>query len=88
MQLETVKRIDMAKLTKSRRKALFRAALALTGLSAEQWAVANGVTGSAVSLNLNGLRSGSPLSEQIDAFIAEHVGAHNIAATQRAVAAQ
>lgn len=64
----------MPKHTKTSRKALFRAALALNEITAAEWAHRNGVTGGAVSMNLSGYRSSDELTAKIDAFIEQHMG--------------
>lgn len=62
----------MPKHTKVSRKALFRAVLALNETSAQQWAASQGVTPSAVSLNLDGYRSGDDITAMIDGYIDAH----------------
>ena len=55
------------------RKARFRAALALAGLTAEQWAEQNDVTPSHLSHVLTGKRESRSLTDKIDAFTKEHL---------------
>lgn len=59
--------------TEPDRKARFRAALALTGLTAEQWATDNGVTPSHLSQVLAGKRESRVLVEKVDEFSRKHV---------------
>jgi hypothetical protein len=59
---------------KTGRKALFRAALALAGTTAERWAEGEGVTSGHLSHVLAGKRESATLTEKIDAFIAKHMG--------------
>jgi gp16 family phage-associated protein len=54
--------------TADRRKARFRAALALAGLTMEQWAEQNGITPSHLSHVLSGNRDSLTLIEKVDAF--------------------
>lgn len=75
----TVNGVYMAKPTKPSRKALFRAALALNEMTAQEWASREGVTGSAVSLAVNGYRNTGEVVEKIDRFIAKHMGKHETA---------
>jgi hypothetical protein len=55
------------------RKARFQAALALAGMTAEQWAENEGVTGGHLSNVLNEKRESGSLTEKVDAFIAKHL---------------
>lgn len=59
--------------TKDTRKARFRAALALAGLTAEQWAEREGITASHLSRVLAGERDSSRLLEKVDAFTEKHL---------------
>lgn len=61
------------------RKRKFKAALALTGLTAQQWAEKEGITRQHLNATLNDENESKPLTEKIDAFIAE-VGAKVLAA--------
>jgi hypothetical protein len=54
---------------KPNRKALFRATLALAGLTAEQWAAKEGVTAGHLSQVLSEKRESRTLTEKIDAFV-------------------
>lgn len=60
---------NMAKLDRSR-KARFKAALALAGITQTEWAAQHGVTAGHLGNTLRGRESKS-LEEKIDAFIAE-----------------
>lgn len=61
---------------KPNRKQLFRAALAMAGLTAGQWAEQEGFSQEHLSLVLNEKRTGSDaFLERIDSFTAEHL--HN-----------
>lgn len=51
------------------RKKLFRAALALTGMTATQWATEQGITLAHLSQVLDEKRESGRLTEKIDAFI-------------------
>lgn len=59
--------------TANDRKARFRAALALTDMTAAEWAQEQGVTPSHLSQVLRGLRESKSLTEKIDAFAKKHV---------------
>ncbi len=63
----------MAK-AKVSRKQLFKAALALSGQTAAEWAERNGLTPQWVSLVLNGHEVSLRLSDKMDAFILEQLG--------------
>jgi hypothetical protein len=66
--------------THTRRKQLFRAALALSGgMTQEQWAAREGLTPEHVSRVLNGRLVSRSLTERIDAFIREKVADDNTA---------
>lgn len=54
--------------TKDSRKARFRAALALAGLTQEQWADREGITASHLSRVLAGERDSGRLMEKVSAF--------------------
>lgn len=58
------------------RKAMFRAALAVAGLTLEQWAKSESVSAGHVSNVLAEKRTSDPLTEKIDAFIAKHMAGH------------
>lgn len=62
----------MAK-AKTGRKQLFRAALAIAGMTAGQWAAAQGISDSYLSLVLSGKRESVTVTEKIDAFIDKHL---------------
>lgn len=62
--------------SKPSRKALFRAALAIAGVTAKQWAESEGITGGWLSMVLNGREESITLTEKIDAFIAKHMAGH------------
>ncbi len=59
---------------KTSRKQLFRAALAITGQTAAEWAEANDLTAQHVSHVLNGRRESMRLIGKIDEFVAKHIG--------------
>jgi gp16 family phage-associated protein len=59
---------------KTSRKQLFKAALAIAGVTAAQWASNNDLSPEHVSFVLNGKRESARLIAKIDAFIVEHVG--------------
>jgi hypothetical protein len=58
------------------RKQLFRAALAIAGLTAAQWADRESITPEHLSRVLNSRRESGTLIEKIDAFIAEKLPDH------------
>lgn len=53
------------------RKRKFKAALALVGLTQQQWAVKESVTRQHLNATLNDESESKPLTEKIDAFIAD-----------------
>ena len=53
------------------RKRKFKAALALAGLTASQWADKESVTRQHLNATLNNESESKPLTEKIDAFIAD-----------------
>jgi hypothetical protein len=53
------------------RKRKFKAALALTGLTAQQWAEQESVTRQHLNATLRDPGESKPLTEKIDAFIAD-----------------
>lgn len=58
------------------RKQLFRAALAIAGITAEKWAESNSYSTGHLSRVLNGKQVGSAdMLATVDAFIEKHVGA-------------
>lgn len=57
------------------RKARFRAALALAGLTQEQWATEIGVTAGHLTHVLAGRRDSKTLIEKVEAFTKKHVKA-------------
>ncbi len=57
------------------RKARFRAALALAGLTAEQWADQQGITAGHLSMVLTGKRESRALMEKIEQFTEQHISA-------------
>jgi predicted transcriptional regulator len=59
--------------TSNDRKARFRAALALTEMTAKEWAVQEGITESHLSKVLAGDRESRTLLDKIDAFAKKHV---------------
>lgn len=69
------------KRTKPTRKPLFRAALAIAGLTAEQWAAMEGVTAGHVSQVLSGKRESRTLTDKIDAFVRTHLEKHTALAS-------
>lgn len=70
---ETVKR------TNAMRKARFRAALALAGMTQESWADREGVTPAHLSYVLSGTRESRSLTEKIDAFTRKHLKGQQVA---------
>lgn len=54
------------------RKRLFRAALALSGLTAARWCQKHGINSGQLSMTLNGLRDSPDVIAKIDAFIVKH----------------
>jgi transcriptional regulator with XRE-family HTH domain len=64
---------------KAGRKQLFRAALALAGITARQWAEREGISESYLSLVLNGKRESVAVTEKIDDFMTEQFGYRPIA---------
>jgi hypothetical protein len=64
--------LTMAKPDKSR-KARFRAALALAGLTARQWADREGITAGHLSQVLDGKRESAALCGKVDAFTAKYL---------------
>jgi len=56
------------------RKARFKAALALSGLTAAEWAAEHDLTAMHLSLVLHGKRESVALTSKIDAFIREQLG--------------
>lgn len=61
--------------TNEARKARFRAALALSGKTAETWAEENGITPSHLSQVLSGKRESRTLMEKVEAFTRKHIRA-------------
>lgn len=55
------------------RKALFRAAIALSGITAKAWASDQGITPAHLYAVLNGDRESNSLTQKVDAFIAKHL---------------
>jgi hypothetical protein len=55
------------------RKSRFRAALALAGLTATEWAEANDVTQAHLSQVLDGKRESRSLMEKVEAFTEKHL---------------
>lgn len=53
---------------KTSRKKLFRAALAIAGMTAEQWGAQEGVTAGHLSMILSGVRHNDRIEARIDAF--------------------
>jgi hypothetical protein len=70
----------MAKV-KTSRKQLFRAALAIAGLTAGEWAEQVGITPQWLSIVLNGKDESITLTEKIDAFIVTHMAGHKALAS-------
>jgi len=66
---------------KTSRKQLFKAALALAGLTATQWADREGLTPMHLSMVLNGKRDSLRLNEKIDAFVRKHLDKHTALAS-------
>lgn len=58
---------------KTSRKQLFRAALALAGMTAAQWAESEGITASYLSAVLADRMSSKRLIEKVDQFINKHL---------------
>lgn len=67
--------------TKTSRKQLFRAALAIAGHSQVSWAAANKITPQWLSLVLNGHEESIKLTEKIDAFTREQLEKHTALAS-------
>ena len=59
---------------KTSRKALFKAALAITGTTLKEWAEANGITSGHLLHVLAGRKESMVLAAKIDAYIAKHMG--------------
>lgn len=57
---------------KSNRKRLFRAALALADLTAEEWCYERGIRSPVLSAFLAGTRDNPELEQKVEAFIAKH----------------
>lgn len=66
----------MPKHTTTDRKRLFRAALALRKMTAGQWAQAEGISESFLSLLLSEKRQSEQVTARIDAFIEKHLNKH------------
>jgi hypothetical protein len=66
---------------KTSRKQLFRAALAIASLTAEQWAEKEGVTAGHVSQVLSGKRESKALTDKIDGFVRQHLDKHTALAS-------
>lgn len=58
---------------KPSRKQLFRAALAIAGMTGKRWADEHGVTRVHLWYVLEGDRESASLTEAVDAFIAQHL---------------
>lgn len=54
---------------KHSRKQLFRAALAMAGLTAEQWAASEGITAGHLSQVVTGKRESVTLTAKVDEFV-------------------
>lgn len=65
----------MAK-TSPTRKARFRAALALAGMTAKEWCEQEGYSENHVYLYFAGRRDSMTLTRKMDAFIEQHLPAH------------
>lgn len=63
------------------RKRLFRAALAVAEMTAEQFAEGEGVTSGHLSNVLNGKRESGSLTDKVDAFVAKHMEGHTALAS-------
>jgi hypothetical protein len=61
---------------KTSRKQLFKAALAIAGLTAAEWASGEDLTPEHVSMVLNGKRESARLIEKVDAFVRQHLEKH------------
>lgn len=61
---------------KTSRKQVFRAALAIAGLTARQWAEREGTSESYLSLVLNEKRESEALTQKIDTFARKHLPEH------------
>jgi hypothetical protein len=61
---------------KTSRKQLFRAALAIAGLTAAEWADREKITAQWLSMVLNEKHSSLTLTEKIDAFTRAHLEKH------------
>lgn len=62
------------------RKALFKAALAITETTLEQWAASEDITAGHLSHVLAGRKESQSLCEKIDAYIAQHMGRQRVRA--------
>ena len=62
------------------RQQLFRAALAIAGITGTQWAEEQGVTRQHVWQVLAGVRESKTLTEAVDAFIAKHTISRSVTA--------
>ena len=59
------------------RKRLFRAALAIAGITGTQWAKEQGVTRQHLQFVLTGERESKTLTDAVDAFIDKHLVSKN-----------
>ena len=66
----------MVRTAKASRKKAFRIALAEAGMTAQEWAAAEGVTPQHMYAVLSGERASKRLTDRVDAFIAKHAPAH------------
>jgi hypothetical protein len=61
---------------KTGRKALFKAALALAGMTQDSWAASRDITAGHLSMVLAGKRESVALNDKIDTFTREHLSKH------------
>lgn len=66
---------------KTGRKQLFNAALAITGLTAREWAEREGVTAGHLSMILADKRSNDEITKRIDAYVRKHMTGHTALAS-------
>ncbi len=66
---------------KTSRKQLFRAALAIAGITAGEWAESEGITAQWLSMVLSGKSVSQTLNDKIDAFVRLKLDGHKALAS-------